>query len=295
MSLRTLPDGKQIFALPAAWNERFRVTVIGCGGTGSEMVDALMRLHHVLRHFGHPTGIKLELWDGDTVSPSNVGRQRFLSADVGKNKAEVLARRYGVLYGVDIAVNTRAMQGRDFSRLQQDDLVITCVDRVAIRLALAEWARRTDLPQWERCHPGTLWLDLGNGSHTGQCVLGHLNDAAPDRLPNIASLYGQQLAQVDDRDEPSCSLEAALTAQRLGINRLLVDAAVFSVLSPLFMLGSVDVHGAFVDLAKASVRPIRIGAESWSFFGHTRPAVAPAKAPNAQVDGPFGPKENSNG
>lgn len=279
MSLRTLKDGKQVLALPASWNERFRVTVVGCGGTGSEMVDALMRLHHVLLHFGHPHGIELELIDADTVSPANVGRQRFLPSDVGQNKAQVLARRYGLLYDAPITAQPRDCDERDFPRLAMTtQLLITCVDRAAYRLTLGRWGTRRHNGHGP---DGCYWFDLGNGSHTGQCVLGSLDTSgrvAGPFLPNVHTLFGVDLERVDDHDEPSCSLEAALAAQRLGINRLLVDAAIFTVLSPLFTQGAVDVHGTFVDLAKGTVRPLRIGGESWGFFGYTPPVITPASA-----------------
>lgn len=268
MSLRTLKDGRQVYALPEAWNDSLRVDVIGCGGTGSEMVAALMQLHHVLLHFGHPTGIRLELWDGDTVSPANVGRQRFLPADVGRNKAEVLARRYRQLYGVPINAIARHCTPKEFQPATMGDLVITCVDKAQFRVEFGEYGKTI--------RTGLMWLDLGNGSHTGQAVFGHLADqASQDTLPNVLSLY-PQLRQVDDNDEPSCSLEAALSAQRLGVNKLLVDAAIYSVLSPLLMQGHIDVHGCQIDLAKASMKPLRISADAWAFLGYTRPAVAPA-------------------
>jgi PRTRC genetic system ThiF family protein len=265
MTLRTLADGREVFLLPEAWSDSLSIAVIGCGGTGSEMVAALMQLHHVLLAFGHPTGLRLELWDGDTVSPANVGRQRFLPTDVGRNKAEVLAQRYGALYSAPVVAMARHCARDRFSQVAHCHLVITCVDKAAFRVEFGDFGLT-------RKGSGPLWLDLGNGSHTGQAVLGHLHKGfGNDTLPNVLSLY-PELRQVVDGDEPSCSLEAALTQQRLGINKLLVDAAIYSVLSPLLTQGWTDVHGCQVDLAKATMRPLKIGAEAWEFLGYRRPA-----------------------
>lgn len=68
------------------------VNVIGAGGTGSQMFAALARMNRALIALGHP-GLIIFLFDDDTVSKANIGRQLFSDADLGQNKASVLVSR----------------------------------------------------------------------------------------------------------------------------------------------------------------------------------------------------------
>src|ERR1039457_5234490 len=75
------------------------VVLIGCGGTGSQVLSGLARLHLSLIALGHP-GLDVHAYDPDTVSNSNVGRQLFAQSDVGLNKASVLVNRLNMYYGL---------------------------------------------------------------------------------------------------------------------------------------------------------------------------------------------------
>lgn len=257
------------FQLPGhlATGRAVRVLLIGLGGTGSEMLDALMRLHYVLIELGRPNGLELFVQDGDEVARSNVGRQRFLPSDCGLPKAQVLAERYGFLYGVKISYLTVFAKARHIHQMDEFDLVITAVDKARFRTQVARY--------WRQRACETLWLDCGNGAQTGQVVLGHLSGLPRTglRLPNVFDLY-PALATVNDDDEPSCSLVQSLRAQRLGINRFMADAAVFSVLTPLLTEGSTITQGAYVDCARPSVQPMRIDPAVWRFHGYEPHAVA---------------------
>lgn len=243
---------------PEAWTDRHcNVVVIGCGGTGSELLDALVRLHYTMMECGHRHGLRITLIDGDEVSPANVGRQRFLHTDVGQNKAKVMAARYTAMFGESILYVNSYAGPKIIKQLGQVDVVVSCVDKADFRVKMgAYWARKiTD----------ALWLDTGNGKSSAQVILGHLgrNRHREKRLPNIYDLY-PSLAAVDDTSEPSCSLPQALRRQQLGINQLTAAQAVFGLLAPLMLEGAVQHHGFFIDMAKLSTRPLRIDAAAWN-------------------------------
>ena len=65
------------------------IVMIGCGGTGGHIAPHLYRLLYSV--FRPSTVI---LCDGDLVEKKNLVRQNFVSCDLGRNKAEVLAERY---------------------------------------------------------------------------------------------------------------------------------------------------------------------------------------------------------
>ena len=62
---------------------RFVSSVIGAGGTGSQMLMGLAQLHTAMIALGHPGGLDVTVIDSDQVSEANVGRQMFYPSDVG--------------------------------------------------------------------------------------------------------------------------------------------------------------------------------------------------------------------
>ena len=62
------------------------VFVIGAGGTGSQVVTCLARMGMALQALGHP-GLHVTVFDPDTVTGANIGRQLFSEAETGLNKA----------------------------------------------------------------------------------------------------------------------------------------------------------------------------------------------------------------
>lgn len=251
---------------PAKLIERtIRVVLVGAGGTGSEMADVLARLHHGLLGVGHPGGLAVTIADGDTVSPSNIGRQRFGSMDVGVNKAIVLAHRYNLFYQLDWKAHPFFLsEENSFFCTHDFDLMITCVDNAKTRIAIAEhYSDSEDADD-------VLWFDFGNGQYLGQCCLGHLGSGSPSdvsiRLPNVVDLY-PELDKVDDTQEPTCSLAEALRHQDLFVNRALATAG-GAILWNLLRHGQITAHGAFVDIRKGTTTPLNIDENTWRFMGY---------------------------
>ena len=81
------------------------IVVLGCGGTGSWLIPKIVKtmndLHRKRILRDKP---KLILVDGDTVEPKNLIRQNFIESDIGSNKAEAMAMRYGPHLKSDIEV-----------------------------------------------------------------------------------------------------------------------------------------------------------------------------------------------
>src|ERR1700733_11493621 len=72
---------------------KVRITVVGCGGTGSAIAGGLPYLHQSMMALGHPYGLDVPLVDGDLVSRTNCVRQPFSGSDIGLHKVIVLANR----------------------------------------------------------------------------------------------------------------------------------------------------------------------------------------------------------
>ena len=102
-----------------------KVTVVGAGGSGSQMLTGLAQLHHAMLSLGHPGGLDVTAIDGDVVSASNVGRQLFYICDIGRNKAEVLINRINVTMGTHWqAIDSMLTENQSI----QSDIVVGCVD-----------------------------------------------------------------------------------------------------------------------------------------------------------------------
>lgn len=252
------------FYTPAHWMENpISIVLGGVGGTGGEVIDGLVRIHFAMRGLGHPSGLHVTVFDPDTVSPANIGRQRFVTSDIGMHKSIALVHRLNLAYGLNWEALPVALEP---DRLPNDtDLLITCVDRAATRVAIGDHFRDCDTYGRQR---SMLWLDCGNGASDGQCCLGHLYgfETTPGemRLPNVLELF-TELRGLKDDTTPSCSLAQALRHQDLLVNRLVADAAL-AMLWQLFRHGSINHHGAFVDVAKGVVQPLLIDPITWCFL-----------------------------
>jgi len=249
-------------------NGPIRVLLIGCGGTGSEVIDGLARLHAGLLALGHAGGLDVTAVDGDTVSAANVGRQRFSPSDVGRNKAAVLIHRFNLFYGltwrsVPVYFDAERHSAKHFH------ILITCVDKASVRVRIAKnLSRRVD--------GDPLWLDYGNGENDAQVILGHLchlkRKAPFYHLPNVYDLF-PELTEVNDHSAPSCSLAEALRTQDLFINRAIANAGL-AILWSLLKNGKISHHGVFLNVATAISRPLPIDETTWSFMGYEQRAKA---------------------
>lgn len=244
------------------------VLLVGAGGTGSRMLEKLVCLHRAIKAKGHPFGLNVVLMDPDTVSTANIGRQAFYPGDVGAYKSVVLINRANM--ALDDAMWTSSTEKLDTrTNLATVDIVIGAVDNRAARLGIL---RGLESPM-----SGTrYWLDIGNRRADGQAILGEVTsdrEVKDDllRLPHVGELYPELIdpAFEDIDDTPSCSLAEALEKQSLFINPTVSDFAA-NLLWLLFTQGRIDTHGAFVNLDRMMVTPLRIDPEVWKRFGVVR-------------------------
>lgn len=70
--------------------------MLGAGGTGGHIAPHLYRLLYALER-----PVRFIICDGDIVEEKNLVRQNFTPADLGENKARVLAERYSSVFGME--------------------------------------------------------------------------------------------------------------------------------------------------------------------------------------------------
>lgn len=250
--------------LPANWLDHpVRIALIGAGGTGSQLADALGSLQATLMALGHP-GFEVRVFDPDTVSESNLGRQRFTRSDIGHPKATLLVHRINAFYGV---CWQSAPSKFPVGSACQFDLLLTCTDKASFR---ADLARSRSSQTYARTN---WWLDCGNASATGQVVLGQLNGSSEGpRVPHVVDLFPEQFTPegvqaADADDTPSCGAADAIARQQWPVNRVAAQIA-SEMLWTWFRHGRLTHHAAQFQLDPMRIQPLPIDEAVWACFGY---------------------------
>ena len=250
------------YVAPYLLNPTHRITVnlIGAGGTGSQVLQALSKIDYALWKLGHP-GLFVTVYDNDIVTEANIGRQLFCQSDIGLNKANVLVSRANAFMGTDWdSRNDIYPEAKDCTPA---NITISCVDNVKSRLAIAEFLRYNTNGNSDQLKP-YYWLDFGNQTDRGQVVLGTIckikqpneKDNNIESLQCIDEIYN--LAEINEEDSgPSCSLAEALQKQDLFINPTLCQIGC-ALLWKMFTDGSINTQGAYINLSTLSVNPIKL-------------------------------------
>lgn len=154
------------------------IALVGCGGNGSHIAQALARIAvHYRAGGGDP--LRLVFIDGDTIEEKNVGRQLFTPAEIGRNKAQALAARFNHLFGlkieavpematVDVLRIVGGLTRRFGGKNDSVGLLVGAVDNAVARKSLN--GALTQLSCW------SLWLDTGNHDYSGQVSAGSSTD-----------------------------------------------------------------------------------------------------------------------
>lgn len=265
-SLPAVPTPVGRHPLPEKWQTNpVRIAVVGCGGTGTQMVKNLAVLHVALLGLGHPYGFKVRVYDPDVVTEANIGRQLFSMSDLTRSKAQTTVHRLNGFFGTrwDAVTGEYPVARDDW----QADLVITCVDTAKARREI--YRHLSNSHNYGRAQ---YWLDCGNAQETGQVFLTRtggvsqgmlvhgkqIGDPLPLLSEKLPEIFDENLVE-DNR--PSCSLAEALESQSIFINpEIALKAA--RLLEMWFRHGYLSICGYWVnqgaDQLDAGLYPVRI-------------------------------------
>lgn len=172
------------------------VTVIGCGGTGSWLMPKLAKTINDLirKNIISKDNFCLNLVDFDVIESKNLIRQNFIEADIGKNKAEVMAMRYGstltegtqcVFYDKYLALDPSNKEhpeafisfndvlGSTINKNKLISVIFNLVDNDVERRELHKWIRDSRSPY--------IVIDIGNEQTHGQLFASYYNMANIDQ------------------------------------------------------------------------------------------------------------------
>ena len=245
------------------------VNLIGAGGTGSHMLHALARINFKLLTLGK-AGLKVNVFDPDTIETPNLGRAEFNGNFIGINKAVAIVAHINRSYGTGWKAVPESYQPFSLQTIPENrkaNLTICCVDNVQARFEIVDLLRALSLSSAAYRDESLYCLDFGNGKFTGQLVLSTVKDIRQSEskkfepvgtLPFLTEEYAELLGEDPQlTDSPSCSLMQALDKQSLFVNSTLANLG-GALIDQMLDNGLITNRGFFINLETFRTEPIAI-------------------------------------
>ena len=229
------------------------VSLIGVGGTGSQVLNILARMHVALKALGHP-GFNVVAFDGDEVSEANIGRQSFFYCDLGQNKAVNMISKINMAFGLNWIGLPRHFQKTNLTT----NIMITCTDSIESRRIVWDKFKiaKIDIFNTDQSKP-YYWIDFGNSSNYGQVIISEAKRKyQPQFLKSVFELHPEMLTQKEN-NEPSCSMIEALEKQDLLINSTLANLGM-DLLWKMFRTLEIPYNGIYLNLKDYAISTIQI-------------------------------------
>jgi PRTRC genetic system ThiF family protein len=147
--------------------------LVGAGGTGSFAAHALARLCFEMNLRGKIS--ELVIIDPDRVEAGNIPRSNFCAAEIGRFKAQTLAERITLAWGLEVAHVNDLFDCEEYLKTGRSDrrqirILVGCVDNHIARREIHRALHKSD--RYSSDAPDTWWIDGGNGKSSGQVLIG---------------------------------------------------------------------------------------------------------------------------
>ncbi len=242
-----------------ALDKPVKIVMLGAGGTGGHIAPHLYRLLHALDR-----PVRIVIADGDIVEQKNLVRQNFISADLGRNKAQVLAERYASAFGREIQYIPEFIESEDrlAELIAPDILQISPYSRQKELLPILIGAVDNNKSR-KMCHEvfqkaeNLVYIDSGNGEYTGQVVCGIRRKGQTYYEP-IGAIYPDILKDTDQfPTELSCA-EAAMSAPQSIVANIMAATVIISYLYNILILGNIETRSVTFSTKTVNLKPHRI-------------------------------------
>ena len=191
-------------------------------------------------------------------------RQNFIPADLGENKAQVLAERYSAVFGMETEYLPMFVEDEERLKALLEPRVWRDpyyppreIAREQVVLIGAVDNNRSR----QLCHRvfyqsrELIYIDSGNGEHTGQVVCGVRSGGRTIYRP-VGSVYPDVLKETDKfPTELSCA-EASLSAPQSIAANITAATAVVDILYNILALGESRVRLVTFATQSCNVRPV---------------------------------------
>ncbi len=259
---------------------KLKIVLVGAGGTGSFAALAIARLVFELQEQGRT--VELSIIDPDRVEASNIPRSNFCAAEIGRFKAQSLAERITLAWGIEVGYGCEKFDPERHLKQSAGDyrqltVLVGCVDN---HFARRELHRAVEEFQGYRVSeaPNIWWVDAGNGKFSGQVLVGstakrlkaedHFVGSSICRSLPAPTLVHPELLE-DQEALPkikvetivSCPERIRLGEQSLNINqRVAVEIA--EMLTALLLTNSLRRFATYFDLESGTSRSLYCTAPS---------------------------------
>ena len=235
-----------------------KIVQLGAGGTGGHIAPHLYRLLYSLER-----PVRYIICDGDVVEEKNLVRQNFTPADLGENKARVLAERYSTVFGMETEYVPTFVENED----QLKELLTPQswrtgpyyngrqITELVVLLGAVDNNKSRQL-----CHrvfnqaKELIYIDSGNGEYTGQVVCG-VRRSGKTYYPPIGAVYPDVLEETDKfPTELSCA-EASVSAPQSIAANITAATAVVDMIYNILAVGDSTVRKVTFSTQGVNVRP----------------------------------------
>jgi len=235
-----------------------KIVMLGAGGTGGHIAPHLYRLLYALNR-----PVRFIICDGDVVEPKNLVRQNFIPADLGENKAKVLAERYSTVFGMETEYVPNFVEDENQLKAllaQQSYFVGDRRDRLAPEQVILIGAVDNNRSR-QLCHrvfyqaKELIYIDSGNGEYTGQVVCG-IRSGGRTLYKPIGAVYPDVLKDTDKfPTELSCA-EASVSAPQSMAANITAATAVVDMVYNILTIGESRVRQVTFATTSVNVRPV---------------------------------------
>ena len=251
---------------------KLKIYLIGAGGTGSFAAMNLARSLFEIRRIGK--SVEMTIIDSDVVESGNIPRSNFCAAEIGRFKAQTLAERITLAWGLEVAYSNEKFCYENHIKpnrngYQELTVLIGCVDN---HLARREIHRALEEANKYNSHnaPECWWIDGGNGKFSGQVLIGsevkrekaenHFSSSTICKKLPAPSVIHPELLENQEIPPPreaaerlSCAERIRRGEQSLNINQR-VAVEIGEMLTELVLTNSLRRFATYFDLESGTSR-----------------------------------------
>lgn len=176
-----------------------RYLLIGSGGTGTHILDPLLRYLTTHHEGSDPTVWQFGVMDGDAIEAKNLERQLFDPTQILMNKAAAAVKPHQHMGNV-LAI-TEYLGPHNIAQYFSDGIVVfIAVDNFKVRALIEQFCLTL---------PNSIVINGGNEKSTGSCQIWIRRDGE-NQTPPLSFLHPELATEDGDRSEMSCEEIAKL-------------------------------------------------------------------------------------
>lgn len=251
---------------------KLKIYLIGAGGTGSFAAMNIARLAFEMRRVGK--AVEMTVIDPDIVENGNIPRSNFCAAEIGRFKAQTLAERITLAWGLEVAYANEKLSYEKHIKPNRNGhkeltVLVGCVDNPQARREIHHALEEANKYNSHNA-PECWWIDGGNGKSSGQVLIGsevkseiaenHFSSSTICKKLPAPSLVHPELLENQEKpvrretaERMSCAERIRRGEQSLNINQR-VAVEIGEMLTELLLTNSLRRFATYFDLESGTCR-----------------------------------------